>query len=80
MKYVKCPRCDLNFIKAGEEEICAVCKRELSGVRSNDDNELELCPFCFKNYITADELMCQKCAARREAATSAEKRSKKTDE
>ena len=26
--YIKCPRCELNYIKRGEE-YCAVCKAEL---------------------------------------------------
>ena len=67
--YIKCPRCDLNYIKRGEE-YCAVCKAELKkgpqlvfAIDDEDDNELlELCPICHHNYIKTDEQMCSKCA------------------
>ena len=44
--YIKCPRCELNYIKRGEE-YCAVCKAELKkgpqlifAVDDEDENEL----------------------------------------
>ena len=67
--YIKCPRCELNYIKRGEE-YCAVCKAELKkgpqlifAVDDEDDtNELELCPVCHQNPIRPGEKMCAKCA------------------
>lgn len=43
MKLVKCPRCDLNYIKEDEKH-CKVCLRELKGEQSKDD--IELCSVC----------------------------------
>lgn len=77
--YVKCPRCDLNYISE-EQEYCDVCKAELKKgpklLFANDDEEeidaeaTELCPICKQNYIRANEEMCMACreeaGARRE--------------
>ena len=68
--YVKCPRCDLNYISE-EQEFCDVCKAELKKgpklLFANDDEEdidaeaTELCPICKQNYIRANEEMCKAC-------------------
>ena len=64
--YKKCPRCELNYIKA-DEELCDVCKAELKlapNIFIDEEDELEdmvLCPICKKNYINYDEDMCQSC-------------------
>ena len=68
-KYKKCPRCELNYI-AADEEICTVCKDELSGKKSIFDEEEQLiCPFCQRNCLTPQELMCPACRAKRERRT-----------
>ena len=69
MGYIKCPRCDLNYIRE-EEEYCDVCKAELKKgpqliFAVDEDEEVEqtkLCPICKHNYIRIDEDMCSKCA------------------
>ncbi len=66
-KYIKCPRCDLNYIES-THKLCDVCKAEL-GLKSKivlyDDysNEelLKLCPICKANYISYEEEMCDSC-------------------
>lgn len=66
--YKRCPRCELNYIKKGEE-YCSVCVNEMNS-RHDDlacDIDLELCPICKTNYITEDEIMCASCAAEKEA-------------
>ena len=41
-RYVICPRCELNFIDADEQEFCEVCMKELSGEKTfTDDFEEE---------------------------------------
>ena len=68
-KYVLCPRCELNYIKEGEE-YCDVCKAELKKgpqlVFAVDDEEVEesavLCPVCRVNYLKEGQQMCDKCA------------------
>ena len=41
-RYILCPRCELNFIDADEQEYCDVCVKELSGEKTfADDFEAE---------------------------------------
>lgn len=68
-KYVKCPRCDLNYMLEGEE-LCDVCKAELKKapplVFAVDDEEdemenMELCPRCHRNFVKSGETLCEEC-------------------
>lgn len=65
-RYIKCPRCELNYILEGED-YCNVCKNEMKHHAETDDDELldyedmELCPVCGQNYIREDESMCDEC-------------------
>ena len=43
MKFVKCPRCELNYITESER-YCKVCLREMKGDGAQD--EVELCSVC----------------------------------
>ena len=72
-KYVKCPRCELNYILEGEE-LCDVCKAELhiGGVRLLEDDELDyneeegmLCPLCHTNFVEENEKYCAECLAKK---------------
>lgn len=60
--YVRCPRCELNYIDK-KEKLCSICKAELSANKENflGDLDLELCPICKTNYIQPDEIMCGTC-------------------
>ncbi|MBQ8684659.1 MAG: hypothetical protein IJ514_00615 [Clostridia bacterium] len=68
-RYVICPRCELNFIDADEQEFCDVCVKELSGEKTFADDfeaeeateETELCPVCGENYMQYGEKMCEEC-------------------
>ena len=68
-RYVICPRCELNFIDADEQEFCEVCLKELSGERTfaegleaeENTDEMELCPVCGENYMIYGEKMCEEC-------------------
>ena len=67
--YIICPRCELNFIDADEQEYCDVCIKELSGAKTFSDDfeeeemmeETELCPVCGENYMRFGEKMCEEC-------------------
>ena len=66
MKYKKCPRCGLNYILL-DEELCKVCMDEIAGRKSifdEDDGEL-ICPYCEKNVMGIDDIMCEQCRAKR---------------
>ena len=68
-KYVLCPRCELNFIDADEQEYCDVCVKQMSGEKTFSDGldaeegmeEMELCPVCGENYMPYGEKMCEEC-------------------
>ena len=68
-RYILCPRCELNFIDADEQEYCEVCVKELSGETTFTDDlenedameETELCPICGEHYMQYGESMCEEC-------------------
>ena len=66
VEYIKCPRCELNYI-VKKEKYCDVCKSEMKAgiLEENDFDEmeegLELCPHCRVNYITEGETICSTC-------------------
>ena len=66
--YIRCPRCELNYILK-KDKFCNVCKQEMKalGTLGAEENlDLELCPLCKINYINPDEDICPACAKERE--------------
>lgn len=64
-KYIKCPRCELNWIPE-DEQYCDVCKAELhmggkSLLEDDEDEEERLCPICRRNYLEDGEKYCSEC-------------------
>lgn len=69
-EWIKCPRCELNYILK-KDKYCDVCKQEMkAGALSADDNldddfeedeEMILCPICKINYISPNETACKSC-------------------
>ena len=49
IKYIKCPRCELNYINS-RQKLCDVCKKELdkkgSGFADLEELEQYICPVC----------------------------------
>lgn len=58
MKLVKCPRCDLNYIRE-DEKYCKVCLREMKGEPANDD--MELCSVCNAAPALPGKDVCLSC-------------------
>ena len=58
MGFIKCPRCELNYIKE-EEQYCSVCKREMKGEKHEDP--FELCSICNENPVMAGKDVCLMC-------------------
>ncbi len=58
MGYVKCPRCELNYMK-DTDKYCDVCKRELLG--SAADEEVELCSICGESPALPGKDVCLFC-------------------
>ncbi len=64
-KYIKCPRCELNYILE-TEKLCPVCQAELKLSKDNSLSEdMELCPICGQNFVSYDQPMCEECAKKR---------------
>ncbi|MGN0818046.1 MAG: hypothetical protein ACI4L9_03655 [Candidatus Coproplasma sp.] len=79
VKYIKCPRCELNYIDGETQEYCDVCIAEMKGNRLQfadlDDEELEdelaeeateLCSICGVNRVRYGEKICEACASKAE--------------
>lgn len=58
MKFVKCPRCELNYITESER-YCKVCLREMKGDSAQD--EIELCSVCNEAPALPGRDMCLFC-------------------
>lgn len=58
MGYIKCPRCELNYMP-DTERYCSVCKREMRG--EDEHEELELCSACGEHPVVPGEELCQAC-------------------
>ncbi len=74
VRYIKCPRCELNYIDAEKQEYCDVCIKEMKGIPSDidevdEEDELlptELCPICGENMMRPGEKMCEECRRKSE--------------
>lgn len=58
MGFIKCPRCELNYIRE-EEQYCSVCKREMKG--EAHDDPFELCSVCNENPVMPGKDVCLAC-------------------
>ena len=58
MKFVKCPRCELNYITESER-YCKVCLREMKGDGAQD--EVELCSVCNEEPALPGRDVCLFC-------------------
>ena len=58
MGFIKCPRCELNYIRE-EEQYCSVCKRETKGEVHED--LFELCSICNENPVMPGKDVCLMC-------------------
>ena len=74
VRYIKCPRCELNYIDAEKQEYCDVCLKEMKGLptdadeieEAEEDLPTELCPVCGENMMRAGEKMCEECRKKEE--------------
>ena len=73
VRYIKCPRCELNYIDAEKQEYCDVCLKEMKGLttdidleEADEEAETELCPVCGENMMRPGEKMCEECRKKAE--------------
>ena len=65
MGFIKCPRCELNYIEESEG-FCKICKREMQGDNSGDDGEL--CTICNERPVIPGQDVCIVCLKEMNAA------------
>ena len=58
MQLIKCPRCDLNYIRE-DEKYCKVCLWELKGEKNTE--EVELCSICNEEPALPGRDVCIFC-------------------
>ena len=58
MALIKCPRCELNYIRE-EEGYCKICKREMKGESQRE--EIELCTVCNEAPALPGKDVCLFC-------------------
>lgn len=59
MGYIKCPRCELNYM-SDTERYCTVCKRDMHGEEEQRE-EVELCSACGERPAVLGEELCSSC-------------------
>jgi len=68
MKLVKCPRCDLNYIRE-DEKYCKICLQELKG--EHHQEEVELCSVCNEEPALPGRDVCLFCLKEMNKSNSA---------
>ena len=58
MGLIKCPRCELNYIRE-EEGYCKICKREMKGEGQRED--IEMCTVCNEHPALPGKDVCLFC-------------------
>ncbi len=67
MKYKRCLRCGLNYVTE-DQQYCKVCRDEMDGRKSifdMDGFDEIICPYCEKNPMGIDDIMCDECRRKR---------------
>ena len=58
MKFVLCPRCELNYMPS-KDKLCKICQQELQS--SGTEEEVELCSICNENPVMPGRDICLMC-------------------
>ena len=58
MQLIKCPRCDLNYIRE-DEKYCKICLQEMKGESRSED--IELCSICNEEPALPGKDVCLFC-------------------
>ncbi len=69
MNLVKCPRCDLNYIRE-DEKYCKICLQEMKGESRSE--EIELCSICNEEPALPGKDVCLFCLREMNKSNSTE--------
>ena len=59
MGFIKCPRCELNYMN-DTAKMCSVCRREVRG-ESESFDMIEMCSECGENPVVPGQELCAYC-------------------
>lgn len=59
MRVMKCPRCEINFIRE-DEKVCSICRRDIKGEAAPETN-IDMCIECGENPSAPGEDLCVFC-------------------
>ena len=59
MGFIKCPRCELNYMN-DTDKMCSVCRREVRG-ESESFDMIEMCSECGENPVVPGQELCAYC-------------------
>ena len=76
MNLIKCPRCDLNYIRE-DEKYCKVCLREMKGEKQQE--EMELCSICNEEPCLPGKDVCLFCLREMNKSNSTEENESETE-
>ena len=76
MNLIKCPRCDLNYIRE-DEKYCKVCLQEMKGESRGD--EIELCSICNEEPVLPGRDVCLFCLREMNKSNNAEEADNETE-
>jgi hypothetical protein len=76
MNLIKCPRCDLNYIRE-DEKYCKVCLREMKGEKQQE--EMELCSICNEEPCLPGKDVCLFCLKEMNKSNNEEETEEETD-
>ena len=76
MNLVKCPRCDLNYIRE-DEKFCKVCLQEMKGESRSE--EIELCSICNEEPALPGKDVCLFCLREMNKSNSTEDNEPETE-
>ena len=76
MNLIKCPRCDLNYIRE-DEKYCKVCLREMKGEKQLE--EMELCSICNEEPCLPGKDVCLFCLKEMNKSNNEEETEEETD-
>ena len=76
MMLIKCPRCDLNYIRE-DEKYCKVCLQEMKGESRSE--EIELCSICNEEPALPGKDVCLFCLREMNKSNSTEDNEPETE-
>lgn len=72
MRPVKCPKCELNYLRDGEQ-YCDICLKDMKKKPQADEPLEIICPECGENPVVKGREMCRACMLEKQKLDKAEK-------